>query len=74
MPLKIKDFSGGVRIYFVHKDKRRWEHVTLRAQEGFLPSDGSGIDPHATLLVVQPVTQTGQRDGRVCSVGRARLS
>lgn len=49
----------------------------MRAQEGFLPSDGSGIDPHATLLVVQPVTQTGQRDrsdGRVCSVGRARLS
>lgn len=30
-------------------------------QEGSLPSDGSGIDPHATLLVVQPVTQTGQR-------------
>lgn len=30
-------------------------------KEGSLPSDGSGIDPHATLLVVQPVTQTGQR-------------
>lgn len=30
-------------------------------QEGSLPSDGSGIDPHATLLVVQPVTHTGQR-------------
>ena len=30
-------------------------------QEGSLPSDGSGIDPHATLLAVQPVTRTGQR-------------
>ncbi len=30
-------------------------------QEGSLPSDGSGIDPHATLQAVQPVTQTGQR-------------
>lgn len=28
---------------------------------GSLPSDGSGIDPHATQLVVQPVAQTGQR-------------
>lgn len=72
VPLKIKDFSGGVRIDFVHKDGG-----SMRLQEGFLPSDGSGIDPHATLLVVQPVTQTGQRDrrdGRVGSVGGARLS
>lgn len=57
--------------------QRRWEHVTLQTQEGFLPSDGSRIDPHATLLVVQPVTRTGQRDRRgvrVCAVVRPRLS
>lgn len=35
--------------------------LLLLLQEGSLPSDGSGVDPHATLLVVQPVTQTGQR-------------
>lgn len=37
-----------------------------------LPSDGSGIDPHATRLVVRPVTQTGQRraeNGRRWVVG-----
>lgn len=30
-------------------------------QERHLPSDGCGIDPHATVLVVQPVPRTGQR-------------
>lgn len=35
------------------------KHVTL--QVGSLPSDGSGVDPHATKLVVQPVAPTGQR-------------
>lgn len=33
----------------------------LFLQDPLLPSDGSGADPHATLLVVQPVAQTGQR-------------
>lgn len=47
---------------FVHNKNRigsMWPSAAL--QEGSLPSDGSGIDPHATLPVVQPVTQTGRR-------------
>lgn len=49
---------------------------SCRRRKGFLPSDGSGIDPHATPLAVQPVTRTGQRErrgGRVGSVDRPRL-
>lgn len=36
----------------------RWKTCEpVQLQEGSLPSDGSGIDPHATLLVVQPVSR-----------------
>lgn len=56
-----KDVGGFVRIALctARIARRACDRVFL--QEGSLPSDGSGIDPHATLLVVEPVTETGQR-------------
>lgn len=57
----MKDFTGGVWIALCTTRIALEACDPVVLQEGSLPSDGSGIDPHATLPVLQPVTQTGRR-------------
>lgn len=56
---ELKDSTGGACICFVLGNNGILKACDL--MQHLLPSDGSGIDPHATRLVVRPVTQTGQR-------------
>lgn len=58
---RVKDFPRGELIALCTTRIALKACDPVQLKEGFLPSDGSGIDPHATLLVVQPVPQTGQR-------------